>query len=208
MTTSITPFIASGYGDPNLYKDPGTLKHQYAEQLSLNGDTCLDNGSFKSELLQLPLEKLQLLYLNLRNVFTSACLNSERQRIVNCLRGISQDQWPVVLKQSCFIMPIGSRGHDVMWSIEILTSIDNLNYRNKLVHVANRFFDYDTLTVERGYILEALSKLSLEALIRIDNAQEEERSLFIKDHVPESLKKMNRIACIYDPILEKGWNVP
>ena len=86
-------------------------------------------------------------------------------------------------------MPIGTRGHDVMWATEILASIEIPTFREQLINTANRFFKYDTLTVERGYILAALAKFSSEGLSEIDIAEEGMRTLYIQNVVPASLKE-------------------
>ncbi|MDP1879999.1 MAG: hypothetical protein Q8K60_03555 [Parachlamydiaceae bacterium] len=157
--------------------------------------------------MELSVEKLQALYLSLSSVFTDKYSNTERSRIIDCLLNVDQGQWEVLLKQVCFIMPFGTRGHDVMRATEILSSIENLAYRQQLTNVANRLFKYDTLTSERGYILDSLTKLDSEKLSTMDNADEETRVQFVAEHVPKSLKDGAKITYVYDPIQQIGWKV-
>lgn len=185
------------------------LKREYIKALSFP----FDRGTFDypshdlNVFLPLSLDKLQALYLNLRNLFTEVCLNQERINIINSLLGAPEDQWPVIIKQVCFIMPFGTRGHDVMWATQILASIPNSSDRERLIHTANRLFKYDTLTTERGYILAALAKKSVEELSNLDKADEIERDVFIKIVVPGSIKEGSKIVCTYDHILEESWKV-
>ncbi len=184
-----------------------SLKRKYINQLQPDnlGPSGLLN--FDTTLLQLPVDTLQALHLSLGHVFTNQCSNYERGKIINCLLGVNQDQWEVLLKQVCFIMPVGTRGHDVAWATEILSSVVDPAFREKLTHVANRLFKYDTLTVERGYILEAVAQLDSEALSDLDKANEKTRDQFVANHVPASLKKGARKAYVYDSVLGKGWKV-
>ena len=190
-----------------------TLKNKYVEQLDNSTNEfspqtfSLGAFDFKYELLELPIETLQSLYLALRDVFTPACKNSDRSKIVRYLNSVAQDEWPILLEQICFIMPIGTRGHDVAWATEILAGVQNPAFREQLVHTAHRLFKYDTLTVERGYILDALAKMNSDELSALDQAGQEERDLFVKNNVPASLKEGARICQVIDPVLGKSWKI-
>lgn len=189
------------------YDNSSKLKRNYIS--NLQPARCGKNEfiNFEEKLFRLPIEMLQALYLSLRNVFTDECSNTERSQIIDCLLHVDQNQWEVLLKQVCFIMPIGTRGHDVVWATKILSSVVNSAYREQLTNVANRIFKYDTLTVERGYILDSLAKLDSEKLSTMDNADEQTRVQFVADHVPKSLKERAKIVFVYDPIQDKGWEV-
>ncbi len=189
------------------YNNSFALKRKYISHLQPVQCGKSEFIGFEEKLFERPVEILQALYLSLRNVFTDKCSNAERSTIINCLLNVDQSQWDVLLKQVCFIMPIGTRGHDVMWATEILSSVVDSAYREQLTNVANRLFKYDTLTVERGYILDSLAKLDSEKLSNIDNADEQTRVQFVTEHVPKSLKEGAKVAFVYDPIQEKGWKV-
>jgi len=118
-------------------------------------------------LCELSVEKLQALYLSLHDVLTEKCSYSERALIITSLLKVDQREWDVLLQQVCFIMPLGTRGHDVGWAIEILSLVKNSAYRAQLIHAANRLFKYDTGTTERGYILKSLAELDSEKLSAI-----------------------------------------
>lgn len=128
----------------------------------------------------LPIEQATLVHKTLIDVFTQACSNSERVKIIRLLLGVSEDQWPVIMQQACFIMPRGTHGHDLGWAIEILIKIPSLEFREQLVNTANRFFKYNTCTTEKGRILQALATLDSEGLSKMDRAEQEERDSFIE----------------------------
>lgn len=189
------------------YDNSFALKEKYISNLLPLQCGKSEFIGFEEKLFELSVEILQALYLSLRSVFTDKYSNTERSTIINCLLNVDQSQWEVLLKQVCFIMPIGTQGHYVMWATEILSSVVNSAYRQQLTNVANRLFKYDTLTVERGYILDSLAKLDSEKLSTMDNADEQTRVQFVAEHVPKSLKEGAKIAFVYDPIQEKGWEV-
>jgi len=194
-------------------KEQNALKQKYIEQLDNSAaEYSLQRPNFglldfQCELSKQPLEIVQPLYLALREVFTPECQNSDRSKVVRYLLRAAQDEWSVILQQVCFIMPIGTRGHDVAWATEILAGIKNPAFRDQLVNTANRLFKYDTLTVERGYILKALAKMNSDELSALDQAGQEERDLFFKNNVPASLKQGAQICRVIDPVLGKSWEV-
>lgn len=129
-------------------------------------------------------QTVQDLYLVLKELFSPCISNEERLSIINCLLCISVDQWPDVMKQVCFIMPLGTRGHDVKWATKILIAVTNPTDRAKIVNVANRLFTYNTRTVEKGYILAALTRLNPDELNNLDRGDEKKRAQFIQNAVP------------------------
>lgn len=182
------------------------FKSQYIVKLIHSSEIATYAAShLKQVLLEKTIEELAALHLVLENIFTPACSNSERVEIVKFLTKANQDQWTDIIQQVCFIMPIGTRGHDVMWAIEILSSISSQSLRTELVHTANRLFNYQTQTVERGYILQALMELSLSEMRKLDKAEESERIAFVNKHVPANLKEGREIIVIYDPVLNTEW---
>src|SRR5688572_21336503 len=115
------------------------LKQKYIKELSSNAKESiydLSKDELARVLISLTLDKVQALYLTLRNLLTAKCSNRERIEIVKSLLSASQDQWPVIMQQVCFIMPYGTRGHDVMWATSILASISAPAFREMLVNTA------------------------------------------------------------------------
>lgn len=181
------------------------VKNKYIQALKDPTNNCWTNFSYQLNLQ--PLATVQLVYLTLRNVFTDKCSNDDRLQIIASLLQLSQDQWLIIINQLNFIMPIGTRGHDVKWAMKILSEVKNTEHRELLVHVANRFFKYDTQTIERGYILQALAELSYSELEEIDKVDQQTRDEFFAKSVPVSLKNGARISSVYDPILNIHWEV-
>lgn len=161
-------------------KEAADLKSKYIAELTGSSDTnqVADNNS--SYLSEQSLETLQSLYLDLRHVFTHACSDDDRLRIVKSLLGVAQNDWAKILTQVCFITPLGTDGKDIAQVTEILVSVKNATYRDQLVLTANRLFKYDTLTIERANILSSLSKLNSEELSNLDKAEEKDHEEFIK----------------------------
>ena len=139
-------------------------------------------NEFEDQLSKLPLETVQALYLVLRDVFTPACLNGDRIKIVNYLLSAPQEDWNLILKQICFIMPHGTPGHDLAWAARILTAIPDHRIRGQLINTAHLLFKWDTKTVEKARILEALARLTLDQLTELDRAGLEQRDLFIQQY--------------------------
>lgn len=171
------------------------LKRQYINDLM---PLMHENGNpewiYVGDLLKYPVETLKALLLNLKDVFTDKILNNDRSKMIYCLLQVDQSQWKELLKQVSFIMPVGTRGHDVAWATKILCQFICPSYRSKLVNVANRFFEYDTTTLDRGYILEAMSKLNHLELEAHANPDQQMREEFFAKHVLAVKEQINRIA--------------
>jgi hypothetical protein len=105
-----------------------SLKEKYRRELS-NCSDCLDFIFPKG----LSFDKIEALYLILKNVFTDRCLNNHRNRIVESLLNVPPDQWSILMNQVCLITHIDTKGHDVMCVTEILTSIASVSFRAELV---------------------------------------------------------------------------
>ena len=182
---------------------------KYARELINHADTnnLLTLEDFRFQLENLDLETIQPLYFALRNLFTPQIGNEHRLRITVCFRNTSPSEWTDLVSQISFIMPKGTKGHDVMWATEILTLIPSPQKRKELIHIANRLFKYDTLTVERGYILASLLKKTEKELQQLDTSNEAMRDAFVSKVVPPELKAGARIGWIYDPVQDKGWSV-
>ncbi len=193
-----------------LEKEEAALICKYTHELINSADNV--NNLYSSEVFRQFLEGLDLqtaqpLSLALKDMLTPQIFNAHRLAITKCFLNVPSDQWLELVKQILCIMPKGTREHDVMWATQILTSVPDPKDREKLIHIANRLFKYDTLTVERGYILEALFKMSGEELQHFDTSDEKMCNEFIEKNVPSSLKELARTVWVYDPVLEKGWDV-
>jgi hypothetical protein len=169
------------------------------------GESLID---LKKYLNEFPTLELQKLHFALRDVFTQKCNNDNRLRIIKSLYSIPQDQWMVLLKQICFITPIGSRGEDVMGVAEVLSSRYSTIYRERLVNTANRFFKYDTTILERYYILAYLTKRDPDELIAIDKYDEKEKEGVIKEALPSyiDIREFGKIASFYDRISDQSFD--
>ncbi|MBS0629658.1 MAG: hypothetical protein JSS30_05475 [Verrucomicrobia bacterium] len=156
------------------------------------------------------IENLQDFYLDGKNLFTDRVSNADRLKIVQFFMG-SRDVslWPDLSRQVRFIMPQEAKGHDIAWTVEILTNISPI-YREKVVTVANRFFSPRTQNEERCYILAALCKkenLSLGRLDEIDRYDQRQRDEFVGQCVPPGFQSGGRIVYRFDSILEQGWGI-
>ena len=180
-----------------------TFKQKYVDALT-SKDDCFPviHGSV---LDRLTVEKVQALYLNLEDMFSPACNNEDRKRIVSVFLKVDEDQWPALVKQIRFIIPYTWRGHDIAWAAEIIASIPDLACREKFVNKANCLFTYDTLPIERCYILRVLGRLPMDEVVELATADEEVKAEFIKSNVPASLKEGARIAAVIDPIQKLTW---
>lgn len=165
----------------------------------------LDRNSLRDFLETVSTEGLQKLHFALHNVFTSHFGNDYRLRIIKCLFSISKDQWMPLLKQVCFIIPIGSPEGNVAEVTETLTSIDNPKYREQLVNTASRLFKYDTTLLERSYIMKHLAKYNSEELMLIDKYDDQERENLIEEACPEGInrRELGKTDCYYDTILHR-----
>jgi hypothetical protein len=166
-----------------------------------------ENEDYENTLFQLSLETLQELCLSLGNVFTDKCSNDQRVKMIQSLLKVDQNQWRTLLQQVCFIMPVGTPGHDVMWATEILSSITDFSDRERIAIAANRLFKPETLTVERGYILDAVAKLDSEERAVLDRADEEARTKFVNGCVSEFVKREDETLYSSYRIQQKGWKV-
>lgn len=214
-TGIVTVFHLAGGDEKFSTEEANELKWKYIEQLidpvNINkwDNSIPSQSEFKSFLSERPLEILQKLFLALGDIFriTPACTNDCRMSIVKYLLGAPQNDWKLVLKQVCSIMPHGTEGKDIALATGVLASIDNSTYREQLVNVALRLYKYDTLSIERYYILNALTKYNSEELSQFDKADKETREAFVEKEVPEYLKKGAVTVATFDTILQKGWKV-
>ncbi len=189
------------------------IKLKYIDELSYPDSVyhgiesnCASN--YEKLLHDLPFESVESLYFHLKQLFTTECLNGERDKIVRNLLEINIEDWAVILAQVCEIMPFGSRGHDVAWAVEILASVVNSNFREKLVSVAMRLFDCQTNTLTRGYLLSALSRLDSQKLTELDLAKPETRENFITTYVPEAVRSYIPAFKNEKGRSKKRWNIP
>lgn len=210
-----TAQITQNRGKNNISatETPSLQKHEYIEKLvdfthvSQHDHSWLSQSDLQIRLNNLSHSKLHSLYVALKDIFTPACLNDNRLSIIKLLFGVDEKEWPVLLQQVCFIMPYGTQGKDIALAMRALTSFKNFSYGEQYVNAANRYFKYDTLPIERYYILSALMERNSEDLSKLDKAGEKQRTEFVNDVVPKSLKEGARTAAIFDPILNKAWAV-
>lgn len=151
-------------------------------------------------------ENLQQVYLATRNLFTDQCEGQDRLKIIDILLQIPRSYWDSFLKQICFVMPVGTRGHDVAWAAEVLRRVKK-DYRDLFVQTTMLLCDPYTLTVERGYIMQALADhpADLETLCKYIQDSENKRKAFFQQHVEKSLLPSAGVISVTDPILKNSW---
>lgn len=111
------------------------------------------------------------------------------------------------MEQVGFIMPYGTRGHDVLRATEIVAPIQDPKFRERVVHTANRFLKYDMSSTARGDILDFFAKCNLELLSELDQYDEGKRDQLIKLIVPQSVREGDVKAVILDRVLGEAWDV-
>ncbi len=191
-------------GDAERYRQVEQLKENYMTALCNQSDNHGSNFHINSS--SLSVEVCQALCINLDHIFTDLCSNQHRTRIIESLLiKVPQEQWSVLMKQVCFIMPKGTQGHDVMWATEILAAIADPSEREQVVNTAHGLFTYNASTCERGYILEAVKNLPPDEIKRLYGADKEERTKFVNGCLPSvDFREGFKVVGIMDPC-QKKW---
>ncbi len=145
-------------------------------------------SEFEEQLQLLSLDQLEMLS-EIKSIFTTNCSFSDRNEIIKCLRGVSQDQWKEISLEVNAFLPIDAPGSQVISVTRILTSIVDLSFRKKLIKIAIQFMNFEMPSQNRVNLLSDLSKLSNKELLKIDNAGEEMRASF-KDRIKNSKSKL------------------